>query len=164
MSNFRTVAQRPRRARVSPALEPLEPLVGRWSLRGRTPGADEDDVHGSLEAKAVLEGQLLFQRSELVFQGQSVESWEVVWHDPAARAFPSHVYTNLSGSPIPYSWEVQDGQIIHSGAGARFVGRFSSDRRKLTGSWRSVDEDVVTPGSTYDVEMVRQGSRRAGRS
>jgi hypothetical protein len=84
-----------------------------------------------------------------------VQGVEIIGYDHSTDDFPSTVYSNMSESPIPYRWDVRGNKIIHSGAGARYVGTLSEDEDMLTGGWRPEEGMEDTEGRSYDAVMTR---------
>ena len=37
----------------------------------------------------------------------AIKARELIWHDPDTDRFPSSVYTNFSGVPLPYRWNIR---------------------------------------------------------
>ncbi len=76
-----------------PALRRLDPLVGTWTIAGRTLGAEQDDVTGTVTIDWLPGGFFLQLRGELRVERMEVQSLEVVHYDPSTGAF-------ASGTPI----------------------------------------------------------------
>ncbi len=66
-----------------PALKRLKSFVGRWTMRGRTLGSDEDNVSGVTTFEWLPGGFFLQQRVELVFAGYEINGLEVIGYDPS---------------------------------------------------------------------------------
>jgi len=88
-----------------------------------------------------------------------VKSHELVGYDPETAAFSSLVFSNLSPSPLPYRWEVQDRtvriSVNYGPLDATFNGEMSEDRNTFSGGWRpnpGADETVNVP---YDIAGTR---------
>jgi hypothetical protein len=86
-------------------------LVGKWTINGRTLGADEDNVSGQTTFEWLPGGFFLQQRIEMNFMGLPIQSLELIGHDPSTGAFSSQVFSNLAGVPLPYEWDVQ-GEVL----------------------------------------------------
>lgn len=54
-------------------------------------------------------------------------SLEIIGYDPSTETFPSSVYSDMGGTPVPYQWNVRGDTLTHAGAGARFTDTFSED-------------------------------------
>ena len=63
----------------------------------------------------------------------------------------------MGGTPLPYSWDVRDNAVTHSGYGATFTGNFSDDGHTLTGGWRPDGSTDAESNVAYDVVMTRVG-------
>jgi hypothetical protein len=143
------------RVRIDPRLKPLEKLVGKWRIRGRTLDSRRDNIHGTVDIGWLPGGFLMQQRGELRYQGRRVRSLEIVGHDPTTGSYPSYVYTDLATDPLPYRWEILDDGVLHSGMGATFRGVLSRDGKTLSGGWRPASRRKSSPGNSYDVVMTR---------
>ena len=91
-----------------PALRRLDRFVGTWTMEGRLVGSDEVSVTGETTFRWLPGGFFLEQRVSLNFLGMQIESQELIGYDPESGTFPSMVYSNLSPTPLPYRWEVDD--------------------------------------------------------
>jgi hypothetical protein len=143
------------KAQPSPALKRLEKLDGTWTVTGRTLDSAVDNIKGRVVINWLAGGFFLEQRGEMEFMGTRIESLEVVYHDPTVDTFPSTVYASISGTPLPYSWDVRDNAVTHSGYGATFTGTFSDDGNTLTGGWRPDGRKDAERNVAYDVVMTR---------
>jgi hypothetical protein len=137
-----------------PALKALDMFVGTWRVTGRTLGADEDNVAGTLRFEWLPGGFFLQQHVELDFGGMQIEALEVIGYDPATGRFPSTVFANMFGEPIPYEYEI-DGRAFtirtELAGGATYTGSFSADGETASGGWRP-NPGAEGPGNTaYDV-------------
>ena len=137
-----------------PALKALEMFIGDWEVTGRTAGADADDVQGRLHFEWLPGGFFMQQRVELTFTGFSVAALEIIGYDPATGRFPSTVFANVFGQPIPYEYEIDGGNFtIHTefGGGATYTGSFSADGDTASGGWRP-NPGAEGPGNiAYDI-------------
>jgi hypothetical protein len=143
--------------RPDPALKRLEPFVGTWDMRGRTLDSDVDNVVGRATFEWLPGGFFLQQRIALTFMGHEIQSLEVIGYDPASGTFPSTVYPNMIGTPLPYRWEVRDnGLTIRTDTiGATFHGTWSEDGTGFSGGWRP-DAGREGPGNVaYDISGRR---------
>jgi uncharacterized protein DUF1579 len=153
MSDNNSLQQGP--PKPDPALTRLERFVGTWTMRGRTLGAEEDDVFGQTTFEWLPGGFFLQQRFQANFMGMEIHSLELIGYDPASQRFPSSVYSNLWGSAIPYEWDVQGDSLRISMDGAKFNGRFSEDGNSFSGGWRP-DPGREGPGNVaYDIAGTR---------
>jgi hypothetical protein len=137
-----------------PALKALEMFVGDWEVTGRTIGAHEDNVSGRLHFEWLPGGFFLQQRVELDFGGMQIAALEVIGYDPDTGRFPSTVFANMFGEPIPYEYEI-DGRAFtirtELGGGATYTGSFSADGDTASGGWRP-NPGVDGPGNiAYDI-------------
>ena len=141
-----------------PALQQLERFVGTWEVKGRTVGAEEDNVFGRLTFVWLPGGFFLQQRVQIDFMGLDVRGLEIIGHDPATGKFPSTVYSNLVGVPIPYEYDVQGDRVTirtELAGGATFTGTWAEDGSSMSGGWRP-DEGKEGPGNVaYDISGKR---------
>jgi Protein of unknown function (DUF1579) len=120
-----------------PALEKLEPLVGGWELKGRLTGSSEENITGKATFEWLPGGYFLQQTLELDFMGMPIKSREIISYSPGTKLFSSLVYSNMSPVPLPYTWDVQDGNLTisvkYGALDATFTGRIGDG---FTGAWR----------------------------
>lgn len=142
-----------------PALKRLERLVGTWDMKGRTLGAEVDNISGRATFEWLPGGFFLQQRITLDFAGLRIESLELVGYDPETSTFPSTVFSNLAPTPLPYRWEVDEDTLAitvsYGPLDATFTGRWSQDGESFGGGWRpnpGADETVNAP---YDIQGRR---------
>lgn len=138
------------------ALQRLQPLIGTWKLTGRTPGAESDDVRGTVVISWLAGGFFQEQRGtiEMLSTGFKVEALEIIGYDPETDTFPSTVYSGLGGQPASYAWDVKGNVVTHWTKGFKYTGTFGSDGKTLTGGWRGEDGLTETE-SSYDAVMTR---------
>jgi hypothetical protein len=147
----------------SPALSRLDRLVGTWRMKGRTVGADKDDVRGTTTFKWLQgksgESFFLEQDMKLNYAGAPIQSHELIGHNPKTRAFSSYVYSNMAPDPWPYEWDIQGDtltiSINHGPMRSKFTGKFAADGKSFSGGWRpnpGADEKINAP---YDVTASR---------
>ena len=69
--------------------------------------------------------------------GRGHKSHELIGYDPETGAFASHVYSNLSPTPLPYGWELRDNKlrisVSHGPLDATFEGTISDDGSTFSG-------------------------------
>jgi hypothetical protein len=143
-----------------PALRALDPFVGTWSMKGHLLGSDEETILGRATYRWLEGGFFMQQDIELDFAGTvEVKSHELIGYDPETKAFSSLVFSNLSPSPLPYTWDVQGRDVTISVSygplDATFTGAFSEDGASFSGGWRAnsgADETVNVP---YDISGTR---------
>ncbi len=145
------------------ALSRLDRLVGTWRIKGRTAGADKDDVVGTTTFKW-LQGKsgdsfFLEQDMDMDYAGTPIKSHELIGHDPKAKAFSSYVYSNMAPDPWPYEWNIQGDtltiSIKHGPMRAKFTGKFAADGNSFSGGWRpnpGADKKINAP---YDFTASR---------
>jgi len=138
-----------------PALRRLDRFVGRWGMEGHLVGSDEITVKGETTFRWLPGGFFLEQHAQLNFLGLEIESLELIGYDPETGTFPSTVFSNLSPTPLPYRWEVDDETLKISVScrplDATFTGSFDDDGQGFGGGWRpnpGADETVNVP---YDI-------------
>ena len=147
--------------RPEPAFKRLDSFVGTWSMEGHLVGSNENNITGQASYRWLPGGFFLEQRIELNFMGMEIHSLELIGYDPETDTFPSTVYSNLSPTPLPYRWEVDDDAVTISVSygplNATIRGKFSQGGKSFLGSWRpnpGADETVNVP---YEIG----GTRRA---
>ena len=138
-----------------PALRRLDQFVGRWSMEGHLVGSDERNINGQAEYRWLPGGFFLEQHIRLDFMGLPIESLELIGYDPESNTFPSTVFSNMSPTPLPYRWEVDNDKVritvSYGPLDATFQGEFSEDGDRFSGGWRpnpGADENVNVP---YDI-------------
>ena len=141
-----------------PALKQLERFVGTWDLRGRTLDSEKDNVFGRTSFEWLPGGFFLQQRIELDFMGMEIKGLEVIGYDPSTGKYPSTVYSNLVGTPIPYEYDIQNDHVkirTELAGGATFTGTWSTEGDTGSGGWRP-DPGKEGPGNVaYDVTATR---------
>ncbi|HEV8563362.1 MAG TPA: DUF1579 family protein [Actinomycetota bacterium] len=141
-----------------PELKRLEKFVGTWEMKGRTLDADQDNVFGKTTFEWLPGGFFLQQRVEIDFMGLDVRGLEVIGYDPSTGKFPSTVFSNLVGVPIPYEYDVQDDHLTirtELAGGATYTGTFGKDGNTMSGGWRP-DAGKEGPGNVaYDIAGIR---------
>lgn len=138
-----------------PALRQLDRLVGTWGMEGHLVGSDEITVKGETAFRWLPGGFFLEQHVRLNFLELEIESLELIGYDPETGTFPSTVFSNLSPTPLPYRWEVDDETlriaVTYGPLDAAFTGTFDDDGEGFRGGWRpnpGADETVNVP---YDI-------------
>ena len=155
-------AQGPQLPSPDPALKELDRFVGTWDLKGHLLGSDEENILGRASYRCLEGGFFLQQDIDLDFAGfVHIKSHELVGYDTESKAFSSLVFSNVSPSPLPYTWDVQGRDVTISVSygplDATFTGAFSEDGDTFSGGWRpnpGADELVNVP---YDISGTRVG-------
>jgi hypothetical protein len=140
-----------------PKLRLLDRFVGTWDMQGRTLDSDIDNITGRTTFEWLPGGYFLQQRIRLKFLGLEIESLELIGYDPETGTFPSTVYSNLAGMPLPYRWAVDGDEltITTEMLGATFRGRWGEDGESFSGGWRP-DPGREGPGNVpYDISGGR---------
>lgn len=122
-----------------PALKRLEKFVGTWSIKGRTLDSKVDNVSARTTFEWLPGRFFLKQNFEADFMGMKIQSLEIIGYDPTSDTFPSLVYSNLAGVPIPYRYDVKVRDIIITtdlAGGAKMTGKISEDGNTFSGGWR----------------------------
>ncbi len=138
-----------------PALKHLEKLVGTWDLKGRTLNSKQDNISGQVTIEWLPGGFFLQLRGETRVGEFAVQSLEIIGYDPSTDTFPSVVYSDMGGTPVPYHWDLRGNTLTHAGAGAKYTGTFSEDGTTITGGWRPEEGVEATDGNSYDAMMSR---------
>jgi hypothetical protein len=136
-----------------PALKRLNILVGTWSIKGRTLDSTEDNVSARTTFEWLPGGFFLKQTFEADFTGVKIQSLEIIGYDPSSDTFPSTVYSNLSGDPIPYRYDIKGkGLTITTdlAGGAKSTGKISEDGNTFTGGWRPKPGKESSGNVAYD--------------
>lgn len=137
MSNGNTQSQQ--LPKPDPALGRLENFVGTWSIKGRTLGSKVDNVSARTTFEWLPGKFFLKQSFDADFMGMKIQSLELIGYDPASDTFPSLVYSNLAGVPIPYRYDVKGRDVTITtdiAGGAKMTGRISEDGNTFSGGWR----------------------------
>jgi hypothetical protein len=137
------------------ALKRLEKLVGTWELVGRTLDSQEDNISGWATFEWMAGGFFLKSSGEINFKGLIIQSVEIIAYDAASETFPSNVYSNMSGTVLPYQWNVQGNNVTHWMESAKYSGTLSEDGNTLSGGWRPVDGKQSSENGAYDAVMTR---------
>jgi hypothetical protein len=142
-----------------PALRLLDRFVGTWTMEGHLVGSDENNIKGEATYRWLPGGFFLEQNITLDFMGMRIESVELIGYDPQTKTYPSTVFSNMSPTPLPYRWEVDEDTVKISVAygplDSTFEGKFSEDGQRFGGGWRpnpGADESVNVP---YDINGHR---------
>ena len=139
----------------NPALKRLEKLVGTWELKGRTLDSKEDNISGWTTFEWVSGGFFLKAIGEINFKGFVIQSMEIIAYDATSQTFPSNVYSNMSGTVLPYQWNVQGNNVTHWMEAAKYSGTLSEDGKTLLGGWRPVEGKQGSENVAYDAVMTR---------
>ena len=116
-----------------PALRCLEPLVGDWSMTGDLVGSSEENIVGRASFRWLEGGFFLQQDIEIDFAGHfQVKSHELIGYDQETGAFASHVYSNMSPTPLPYTWDLRDNKLRASRSPTAHWMRRSRERSQTT--------------------------------
>jgi hypothetical protein len=134
------------------ALKRLDRLVGTWEIKGRTIDSDVDNISGRMTCEWILGGFFLKQSGQIAFKGLTMQSLEIISYDPASQTFPASVYSDMSGTVLPYHWDIQGNTVTHWTEAHKYTGSFSDDGRTLTGGWRHLDGSGDVG---YDAVMTR---------
>lgn len=122
-----------------PALKRLDGLVGTWSIKGHTLDSKVDNVSALTTFEWLSGGFFLKQSFEADFMGMKIQSLEVIYYDPESDTFPSLVYSNLAGVPIPYKYDVKGKNVTITtdlAGGAKMTGKISEEGNTFSGGWR----------------------------
>ena len=128
-------------------------------LKGRTLDSDVDNVRGRTTFDWLPGGFFLRQHIQLDFAGLQIDGIELIGYDQETGSFPSTVFSNLAGMPIPYQWKIDGDEltITTEMLGATFRGRWSEDGATFSGGWRPNPGREGGGNAPYDVA----GSRAA---
>jgi hypothetical protein len=142
-----------------PALRLLDRFVGTWSMEGHLVGSDDITIKGQTTYRWLPGGFFLEQHVEMDFMGLEIDSLELIGYDPETGTFPSTVYSNLSPSPLPYRWEIDDNgvtiSVSYGPLDATFKGAFSDDGQTFSGGWRPNPGADETANVAYDISGRR---------
>jgi hypothetical protein len=121
-----------------PALRGFDRFIGTWDMKGRTLDSEVENVSGRATFEWLPGGYFLQQRIKLNFVGYEIESLELIGYEPVTGTFPSTAYSNMSGTPLPYRWELDGDEltITTDMLGATFHGRWNEDGSAFSGGWR----------------------------
>lgn len=136
-------------------MDPLQVLVGSWTIVGRSADADHDNISGTTLVVPILGGHVLQLSGSMRVDDVGIETLELVWPGPAG-GFAAHVYSS-GGTPLDYRWARDGVTLTHMGSGATYTGTISGDEATIDGRWRPDPGQPATPGSAYDAVMRRVG-------
>jgi hypothetical protein len=141
-----------------PELRRLDRFVGTWIMSGRTLDSDVDNITAETTFEWLPGGHFLTQRFRADFVGMEIASLEVIGYDPATGTFPSTVYANMAGMPLPYRWRVEGDELTikAESLGATFHGRWNEAGTVFSGGWRPDPGHEGDPGNVpYDISGSR---------
>lgn len=90
--------------------------------------------------------------------GMKIHSLELIYYDSDSDTFPSLVYSNLAGIPIPYRYNVRGKDVTITtdlAGGAKMTGKISEDRNTFSGGWRPNPGKEETRNIAYDFVGTR---------
>ena len=131
-----------------PQHKTLEPMIGRWRLHGRTDGAPEDNIFGTLELSWLPGGFFLLQKVDIDFAGaMQIDGIELVGYEPETDSLASKVYSNVAPVPVPYHWSLEGNALtIQMDAGATMHATLSEDGDSFSGRWAPDSGHENDPG------------------
>ncbi len=135
-------------------MEPLHALLGTWELTGRSAGASEDDIFGTVTGTLILDGTMVQMAGTMRSGDFEIDSLELIWADPDSDSYAAHTYSKF-GPPLDYRWERHGNTLIHAGSGATYTGTIEEDGELIVGAWKPDPGQPVTPGSDYEATMRR---------
>lgn len=141
-----------------PALRRLDPFIGSWTFRGRTVGATADDFIARTTFAWLPGGFFLRQEFTAEYRGMRIEALELIWYDPSSGTFPSTVYSNIAGFPIPYRYDIRGRDVTITtdlAGGATMNGRISEDSDTFSGGWRPNPGAEGQGNDAYDFVATR---------
>jgi hypothetical protein len=148
-------AQQPELPTPDPALRRLDRFVGTWRMEGHLVGSDERNIQGEATYRWLPGGFFLEQRITLDFMGMRIESLELIGYDPETKTYPSTAFSNVSPTPLPYTWEVGEDtlkiSVSYAPLDATFDGRWSADGESFGGGWRPNPGADETANVPYDI-------------
>lgn len=141
-----------------PRLREFERFMGTWDMKGRTLDSDHDNVTARATFEYLPGGYFVAQRFKADFDGQPIESLEIIGYDPDTGTFPSTVYASMAPKPLAYEWQLDGDEVTikTEELGATFRGRWTGS--SFSGGWRP-NPGREGPGNTpYDVSGRRADS------
>lgn len=133
-------------------------MVGTWSIKGHTLDSKVDNVSALATFEWLPGGFFLKQNFEADFMDMKIQSLELIYYDPESDNFPSLVYSNLAGIPIPYRYDVRGKNVTITtdlAGGAKMTGKISEDCNTFSGGWRP-NPGKENPGNVaYDFVGTR---------
>jgi hypothetical protein len=137
--------------------EPLEALVGEWSLEARFPGAPPSDARGRLVFEWMAGERFLVERWEVPVP-EAPDGLAIIGFDEGRRTFLQH-YFDSRGVARVYGMSLEGGEwklwrdepdFSPLNFRQRFSGTFSDDGQTIAGAWeRTEGEDFV-----HDFDLV----------
>lgn len=141
-----------------PALKRLDGLIGIWNIKGRTLDSKTDNVSALTTFEWLPGGFFLKQSFEADFMGMKIQSLELIYYDPESDTFPSLVYSNLAGVPIPYRYDIRGKNVTITtdlAGGAKMTGKISEDGNTFSGGWRPNPGKEGSGNVAYDFVGTR---------
>ncbi|MPM89011.1 hypothetical protein SDC9_136119 [bioreactor metagenome] len=90
--------------------------------------------------------------------GMKIQSLELIYYDPESDTFPSLVYSNLAGVPIPYRYDVRGKDVTITtdlAGGAKMTGKISENGNTFSGGWRPNPGKEGSGNVAYDFVGTR---------
>ena len=84
-----------------------------------------------------------------------IQAEEIIGYDLNKKMFTSIVFSNLSGDPVPYEWDINGNKVKHYGSGATYRGTVSDDGNTITGRWSPDEGTEETDVTSYVMTMFR---------
>lgn len=142
------------------ALKRLDRMVGTWEMTGHLVGSDEENIRGEATFQWLDGGFFMQQDVNIDFVGAiHIKSRELIGYDAERNVFPSHVYSNLAGVPLPYTWDVQGDSlkisVSYGPLDATFTGTFGENGDSFAGGWRPNPGADVNINVAYDIRAER---------
>lgn len=144
----------------APALKRLDKLVGTWNMKGHLVGSKEENITGQATFQWLESGLFMQQDVEINFAGMlHIISREIIGYDPETDTFPSHVYANMSPTPLPYRWDIKGNSLTitvsYGSLNSTFKGTISKDGNSYSGGWRPNPGADETVNVGYDISGTR---------
>jgi hypothetical protein len=133
----------------------LDKLIGTWDLSGRESGP-YGEIHGRVRFEWMEGGYFLIQHVDIDHIGHHVKGMEIIGYERNFGSGPgqdcvSHFFST-EGDTLVYIYDVTDDDLTiwggERGSPAFFKGRFSPDKRTITGAWQ-------WPGGGYEATLTR---------
>jgi|SRR5919198_360663 hypothetical protein len=137
----------------NPTLEPLEALVGNWTLDGGLPSDPTFSVRGWVSFEWLADGFFLVQRWGIEIP-EFPDGMAIIGEDRATGSLAQHYYDSRGVQRV-YGMSLDDGvwKLWRDGDdfSQRFSGAFSEDGATITGAW-----EIAPDGATWehDFDMV----------
>jgi hypothetical protein len=127
--------------------EPLDPLIGEWSIEAVFPGAPLSDIRGRVTFEWLAGGRFLIQRWEVPIPEAPDGIAVIGFNEPRARYLQHYFDSRGVARVYEMSFGAGEWKLWRTAADLspldfwqRFIGRFSDDGARIEGRWETGGE------------------------